>query len=341
MLQFLIAHRIEKEQGSQEVSIRLGTRVFTGETEPASRLSDEIRSVFRRSSPSLGTFIKEDKTTGQYSQLLAGFRKEGESKKAFIEMTGNAVAALKDIMKGTPFATGGLVIFALYHHDQNRYLLAALVSETHVPWFDENMNLRENEAIDLKKLRHGVRVNLELLGRPSVNCVALLSSKGRDSAQYFERFVDFVKKEDPIAIANSIYEQTETFCEQMGYSPEQTSGVQERIYSYWRDCRDSGAPMTLQGVASAAMPDDPESILEFLSKEETGLPGDFQPPSDKMMRRFTRFSETEEGLTLAFARGRWASRVKVDESGGKRRIVIEDAPAQMIEKLKSSGLTTN
>lgn len=310
-----------------------GESPITKTNSAAEVLCDEIRSVFRKSSPVLGNFSKEDGTEGQLSQLLNRLR-EDSSQSSFVDFSRNAVEALRERMKVTPMATGGLVIFVEYEHDERRFLMVALVSETHVPWFDEKMKLRENEAIDLKKLRHGVRIDMGELDDTTANCVAVLSSKGRESARYFDEFVDFVKREDPAAIASKLYHRIEAFAKLHSVEPEKVSAMHEHVYSYWRERRKEGVPVSIEGFGNAAMPDDPGPLIEFLSAEDSGIPGEFQPPPDSAMRRFTRFSETEDGLTLSFAKGRWAQSVKWDESGGRRRIIIEAAPERMFERLK-------
>lgn len=319
-----------------EVESRIGTTVFTESTETAKRLSTEIRSVFRSSSSVRGTFLKDDATTGQYSQLISRFHGAGGSQAAFEDLARDAVEALVERMRLSHMATGGLVIFAYYEHDGNHYLLSALVTETQVPWFDSNMNLMEHQAIDLKKLRHGVRVDMGALGGEE-NGVSLLTSRNRESAHYFEEFVDFVKKEDPAQIANALFKRVEKYCAENKIPTEEASAIQDRIYSYWSNCKKQGILMTLAGTASSALPDAHEDLLDYLSDENEGVPGEFQPPSSTAMRKFTRFSETEDGLTLTFTRGRWGTRITVDDSEGKRRIVIDDAPEQMVEKLKNPG----
>jgi len=334
-MKFLIAHRILKKQHSSEAEPKHGPEVLEGEHEMATRITEQIRKTFRRHSSLFGTFKKDDNTYGHLAQLVRNYSDEGESSATFRKMSIDVTQRLKTEMEDAPLSTGGIVVFARFEHEEDEYLLIALVNENKVPWFDENMKLKENQSIDLDKLRHGVRINLGTHLDPDESGVAIMHGGRTKDADYFSKFVDFVAREDLNEISRTLLDELDKFAAKEDLDDGVVSELFERVHSYIAGQLHSREKVTLRGIANAANPDNPDPLHDHLSREDSELPGEFSALSREQTKGMLRFHENYEGLTLGFDRTKWAQNVKAEGDGEERFIVIRDAPVRIWTKLKN------
>jgi len=342
-MKYLIAHRLTKAQHTKEVTTSYGDEVFEGGNETAEKIADQMRKTFRRQSSLLGTFFKEDNTLGHLAQLINIYLSCDESPETFQQLSIDAVSHLESEMGKSTLTTGGIVLFARFEHEDERHILIALVNENTVPWFDSKMRLKENQSIDLEKLRHGVRINLETHSDPDESGVSIMHGGRSKEVDYFSDFVDFVPKEDLNKIASRLIEVLEDFISRdESISDAASAEIFGRVHSYVKDRYESGEKVTLSGIANAALPDSPESLLDHLSKEDSGIPGEFSAPNSAQTKPMLRFYENQDGLSISFDRSKWARNIRAEltEEGNVRSdriIIIRNPPDKMWEKLRNKA----
>lgn len=343
-MKFLIAHRLTKIQHSKEVTPSYGEKVLQGGHEMAEKIAEQMRKTFRRQSSLLGTFFKEDKTLGHLAQLVENYISKDETEDTFRQFSIDTVSHLESEMGKSTLTTGGIVLFARFEHEEERHLLIALVNENTVPWFDAKMRLKENQSIDLDKLRHGVRINLETHSDPDESGVSIMHGGRSKDADYFSEFVDFVAKENLNEISSRLVEEIDGYIAgRDDISDGESAEVFSRVHGYVKDRHDAGEKVTLVGIANAAFPDSPDSLLDHLSREDSNLPGEFSAPNAAQTKAMLRFYENQDGLSISFNRSKWARHIRAElsdegNSNSDRIIIIQNPPEEMWNKLRNKAV---
>ncbi len=327
MLNRLIAHRIIKEQHTNEAGLFLRATVLPAESELAAGLLAQLREAFQKRNPVAGIFESTGGTSSRFQQLVIGSpgkRDEG----AFITLTKQATQLLRDEMRRESLATGGYLVFAEYTAAAEPFLLIALLSTTAKPGFDESLNLVATKMPDLDHLRHGVRVRLSAVKDNADGVVQFVSQRIAGVSDYFAKFIGCKEIVRPDVQGRHLHTALVSWTTSNKMSEQHRNEFMEKAYAHWKECRREGNAMTLTALANALSPKDPSPLLQHLGKEEHHLAGEFSPPPPSVMKRFVRFAFNAQGLKLEFDRNEWENRVQLNAR--MRTLTIRDVPDELI-----------
>ena len=88
--------------------------------------------------------------------------------------------------------------------------------------------------------------------------------------------------------------------------------------------------MTVTGLSSVLMPDDPDRMLQQLGDPAHGLAGEFSPPPADVMKHFKKFEVSAAGLRIVADRELWIDNIKIKGD----TILIQHAPKELIESIE-------
>ena len=210
-------------------------------------------------------------------------------------------------------------------------MLIVLLSTKARARFDTEMNLLEVDTLDVDHVRHAAR--FRYLGVASNDQGAVQFVARSSDGIFFRKFIDCDPISDTAAQANLLKTFLNKWSDQESHNDEQRDEVLRQTYGYWKICKESGTNMTLAGLANRLYPDTPQRLLNFLSKEDTGLDGEFSPPSGGSMRQFQKFSFSGKGLKLEFDRRSWGGKIAIKNA----TVTIRNVPPELIKQLEEES----
>ena len=329
MTKKLIAHRIDKEEGSiGEVFLR--PELISKKNQQAEPFVESIQKSFRDRSTSAAHFAVLEGVEPAFQQLLGKYRKN-VTDKSFIEFSRNATNYLFKEMGRQRLATGGYIVFVEFERDGSDYLLVTLLGVSPEPAFNKEMDLIASEMPDVRRFRHAVRVSYSLLDSGSEVPLVFLS-KGSDTSRYFQQFVGCEEVEKPKNIATSLTTQINGWFEDQGEGASEVTRAFSRVAEYNDECRKTNISMTLEGIAERLSPDRKNEMLSYLGDEKSGLPGEFNTLSPDLIRKnFRNFVFEAPGIRVSLDRSKWTGNVRVQDGS----VVIDNAPEDLIKRVKA------
>ncbi|GAA5135266.1 nucleoid-associated protein YejK [Prosthecobacter algae] len=325
----LIAHRIDKDQRSKEISHFLREKLIS-DSEDAQRLLAELRKALSRKSHP-GQFAEEAGEKPTFQLRLERYMK-AMTDKEFITLSHDLTKLLEKGMKEQVMATGGFVVFAEHKLAEDTLLLVALLSTEARTTFDAQMNPIASATLDFDHLRHGVRVRHAGVATNEPGLLQFVAQKADGVSDYFREFLGCEKLPDTSAQGRLLISVLDEVAKEHGLDIEEANSA---LHNYWQQCRKEDKDLSLTGLANLLNPDNPEGILSSLNDEKYGLPGNFAPPPKRVMDSLINFSYSANGLKLQLNKVKWADKISVN----KTTVQIKNAPPELIAKLQEEILT--
>jgi nucleoid-associated protein len=321
----LIAHQIRKSQHSEEAQTYLRDQLLPVSAESNS-LVDELRQAITRGNPVAGKFIRPAGARPPFEQRLSRYMQRATDPE-FISFSRDATGLLVTEMCKEPLTTGGYVLFGEQEFNEETFVLVILLSTRAQPSFDEHLNLISATTLDVEHLRHAGRIRESGVATNDDGVVHFVSRSSE--GVFFREFLGCEPVTDPTVQANYLLTALRGWSGERGMDVEQREQLMQRTYSYWNERRQAGEPMTLTGLSNFLEPANPEPILAYLGREESGLAGEFSPPRPNAMRQFVKFAFQKAGLKIEFNRNEWLQNINVRGS----TLTIRNAPRELIEQI--------
>jgi nucleoid-associated protein len=330
----LIAHRLDKEPGTQTAAIRDRKEVLPVKSALAATFLDQLRDGFQKRNPVAGVFKSTAGTQPPFQQLLSRYL-DSQSNKSFIAFSKDATLILKEEISKQQASTGGYIVFAEYSANGEGFLLTGLLSTLANPNFDESLNLVSSVALDMQHLRHGARMRLQGVSENVDGAIQFISQQTKGVSEYFVEFIGCKEVTRPEAQGRQLHTALEQWAQQEQLNDVQRGQLMSRAYTYWQDCRRERQQMTLTALANVLSPERSGTLLRHLGNENLGLAGEFSPPPPSIMKRFIRFAFNAAGLKLEFDRNQWRDRVDLNQE--RRTLTIREVPDELIAAFKEEG----
>ena len=323
----LIAHQIVKVQHESKVSLNLRNQLLPTGTERADSLLDQMRKAITRSNPQAAKFKIESGTKPRFYQRIDNYLSASNSDKSFVKFTRDATEMLSRQMAHESASTGGYVVCAGHSHSNENYILIVLLSTHAEPFFDADLNLQSALTLDFEHLRHGARIRTAGIAENEDGVVHFVSRSGRGVSDYFQYFLGCEPLVNSREQGQLLLSALRASSDALGLDRQE---MFTKAYGYWWDCKRQDRPMTVTGLSSVLMPDDPDRMLNQLGDPVHGLAGEFSPPPPDVMKRFKRLEVSASGLKIVADRERWIDNIKIKGD----TILIQHAPPELIHSIE-------
>lgn len=189
---------------------------------------------------------------------------------AFQDFTVAVLSLIKKEMQGSLFASGGYALFLRYQHDNNDFLLVAMLKLKPGAGIDETtLNLEPTLNIDLSLLHEAARINLTRLSNAKEPYLSFIKGKAKkgDVTEYFRDALACVTFTSSGHHTDQLIKAADAFVEARPDLITQKAKVEERTKMRQRlvECfADNADEVRLTTIAAAIMPGSLEDFVEFV-----------------------------------------------------------------------------
>ncbi|WP_027360608.1 nucleoid-associated protein [Desulforegula conservatrix] len=273
-LQHVIVHKLIKLSGvtgAENVTIKKKNTEFDVNNEKVISLTKQIKETYtNKSGLGYGDF---EKGVGMFEQKLSQFHK---AQIDFINFTLEAMTQLKNAIKNKSLATGGYLLFFIYKEDGASFLIIAMLKNKGQFDFDDDLNLKDVQTIDLNHLHIAARFNFNKWVGNGEHYISFVKGISKDVTDYFKSFIgiDDANYTDSKENTGDLYTATTDYCEKRSYTMETENSIRQRLYDLATEKHKSGQPITIQEIANIIDPEDPERFVAYANSDECNLPGE-------------------------------------------------------------------
>lgn len=206
---------------------------------------------------------------------------------AFQAFTEAALSLIKKEMQDSPFANGGYALFLRYLHDNNDFLLVAMLKLKPGAGIDaQTLSLEPTLNIDLSRLHEAARINLTKLNAATQPYLSFIKGKAKkgDVTEYFRDALACVNFTSSSHHTDQIIKAADAFVAARTdlATPEAKRDEKTQMRRRLVDCFANNADeVVLTTLAVAIMPSSPEDFVTFVrtgpQADQYQINGAFQP----------------------------------------------------------------
>lgn len=317
-----VIHNIEKEQNTTVIKTKDKKQaVLDVKKHAVVVLVQSLVSVIGKSSNSVihGTF-RQDGHAGKFPPALdTALLIDIDDPKTFLDLTHTALDEVAKRAEAEPFATGGYLLFAVYELDGEDFFISAMIKHKDGIRLNKNLEPEEVEQLDLSKIYHAVRVNINKYqvvtdADPESDeadiCYIGFIGKGVDgqASVYFVEAFGCVRGLSSSKATNRVFSVVEKYFESNSDLAKYSNKAQEKLLEYLATQKDSGGVATLAGIKAAVVSclptelvDSLEPFEEYLNGEEGNIPSEFPVSKREVDKRLKiKYSSDKNRWSLQF-----------------------------------------
>jgi len=321
----IIAHSLVKVQHTAACDVILGDKIIA-ESEASTGFIQQLRTAITKHNPLAAKFRRPEGAKLAFEQRLADYI-SNKSDPNFVALSHSGARLLALEMEKETATSGGYLVFAEHEHAGENLLLVVLLSTRARARFDDSLDLKSVDTLDVEHIRHAGRIRLSEVDANPDGCVHMIARSS--DGLFFKEFLGIETIENPAVQANRLHRTLGKWADDKKYNKDRKESLYLRSYSYWKDCKANGLNMTLGGLANYLFPDEPDSFLNYIGLEEHNLAGTFSPPAPHSMKQFVKFAFDNSGLRLEFDRNKWGKKVTVSGTS----VIIRHAPDSLREMI--------
>lgn len=295
-----IVHKLNKEQHGAPTSSPGSALLEINPT--IQNLIEAIHKKYRTQSKSFGKF--EDSAIEYPLQQYINNHLINIQEPNFFEFSKGALTHLEVVSTGVDMATGGWVVMSEYVFNQEQFIVLAIVNESKGASVSENdYKVNESVYIDLNKLRHAGRINIDKWKTNTNDKYVSFLRKGKETT-YFQKYLGCINPQQNLNETNKIVNAVKQFCQALVKVENNTINIDElykRSASYLIDLANKVEELDLESFANHLFPDDPEPFKLFLGDENLELSSGYVPHKTAI-NKFTKFEVESTDWKLQFNR---------------------------------------
>lgn len=250
-------------------------------------------------------------------------------------MTTLLLDRLNTNLKGSPAATGGLVVVIQYEEGKNSYLLISMIKEKSAITFDKSsISLSEILSIDLDKLHEGARIDLGKWKNEEQPHISFTKRSKDKVTDYFTKSIDCLDYTDSKTYTTAVSELLKSYAKENDWDAKELKEAKEKMRQYFADAiakkKDSTEKplVSLKVLSTIINPTSENDFYEFIrAQPDVEISDEFQPHGDTV-RRWKRVTVKSGTINLSFDVSDYQDG-RVGWSDGK--VIITD-PDQQVKK---------
>jgi nucleoid-associated protein len=361
-LKFAIIHSLEKAKGVLSASVRTRDKVLDIQKPVIKDLAKTLAKLVGKDGSSVywgqfGTNRREGLFPSHVQPLIYG-----PTEAAFIAMSKVAMEELRGKASEESFATGGHVCFFVYRIHMSSFLLVVMVKERGGMVLSADLEPTEITEIDLSKLHHAARVNLDSYGaflRPagekatpvpdapegSTDKTYLCFVNRQSQSDVAEYFVEALGCEKGVAsgrTTKAVVKEIRNYIKSVPEIKEKASAVRLAVIEYLQ-AQEDGAVVSLDKVVAVArhavgvdLEQHVSGLKDHLNGESVQIPDEF-PVSVTALRSYTRISGKASRWKISFENGALGERdAEIIYDTKEKSLKLTQLPPEMIAKVEET-----
>ena len=295
-----IIHKLIKEQHGHPTSSP-GESLLEVNS-PIQNLIEAIHKKYITQSKSFGQF-EENCIEYPLQQYIKNHLLDGETPN-FLEFSNGALTHLEVTSRDVDLATGGWVVMSNYSMNNEAFIVLALVNESKGASVSENdYKVNESIYIDLNKLRHAGRVNIDKWQSGQNDKYVSFLRKGKETS-YFQKYLGCIKPQSDLNETSKVVRAIKTYCQNLAKKENSTIDIDslyKKSAAYLTELANNNEELDLTAFANHLFSSDPENFQEYLGTEELELSSGFVPHKTAISK-FTKFQVQSRDWKLQFNR---------------------------------------
>ena len=322
----LIVHKLDKAaNGPASLALRASEVAVTATSQ---RLVDHLcQQYVKRLGKGFGKF-EQDEVAFPVPRLVRELATEKTLD--FVPFSHALMQQLQVRAEAEALATGGYILVAHASHEDDEFLLVALVSEVIGTGMSAEMDIADSVHLDMDNLRVAGKVDISAWQKGAERYLSFLKGRG-DVAQYFKLFLGCNDVVTALKETQKLVQGLENFVAQHQLGHEARDTLFARAHGYLDELGDESRPVSLDEVAAKVWPDAPAQMRTALADESLELSNGFVPDR-RAIKPLMRFKAAAPGWKLEFERGALRSG-DVIYNKSNDTIVLYNVPEQLRKEL--------
>ncbi len=326
-----VIHKLDKEQrgGKSDVTLRDKLNDLSPKV---TKLVLDINELYaKKSNKGYGRF-QADQDAFPVSRMLHGYYDGVQAD--FLTLSRELVGVLAARADQQPMAKGGYVLMAqISGEGGSRWFLVAIINNVDGSAVDENLDVIETFHVDLEHLRVAGRVNvrdwLEVEGH--ARYVGFLKQRG-DVAEYFKAFLGCDDLVVPTVETKSLTQSLKAFAAEQKLDFKREDEFLKAAHAYCDQRAQDKEPLSLDALANAAWPDEPELLKAKFAQDGAQISDGFIP-DPLALRRMLKVRARTDAWSIELDLSALASgdaQYVPDEQG----LLLRNLPPELLELLE-------
>ncbi len=267
--------------------------------------SSLVDTYNKRTSQRTGTFDEDE----EHYPFARHLREHLNGKSNFLDLTVWALEHLMHEIKDVFFATGGYIFFAKYKVNAGEFFVVAKLNDAIGQSFSKDLTKVEAARhIPTDRLQQVGRINLEGWKAGSGKYLTFVNAReGGHSADYFVKFLGCAAPTNAKSETQKLVHLIEDYCESLQLEETKANAKKQAAFSHLISIP-KGEALSLEALANALVPDNPESFIEYVNEHEDA-PTDGAPLDRRSLRPLVHYVVRMDGATL-----KMTTRFKVEHS---------------------------
>lgn len=296
LIKSFIVHKLNKDQHGA-ATISEGPSLLTV-NDAIQSLVDEIDQKYKTQSRSFGKF--EDNNIEFPLQKYIEDNLLNTSSPDFLKFSKDALLHLQVTATDINFATGGWVVMCDYVSQGENFVVIAIVNDSKGAAVNETTYVVSTSIyVDLNKLRHAGRVNIDKWQSGTNNKYVSFLRKGKETT-YFQKFLGCndiqERRVESDKLVNAVKKFTQTLSEEAS-----KDSIYKLSHTYLLSLIDENKELELETFCNHVYPSNPTILKEYLCSEEISLSTGFVPDRTSISR-FSKFTAKGNDWQLSFSR---------------------------------------
>jgi len=278
-----VIHKLEKVQRAGKSVVTKRDKLNELSVEMIKLVLDINELYAKKSNKGYGRF-QADEQAYPVSRLLRNFYESDAPN--FLALSHELIGILAARADLQPLSKGGYVLMAEVSGDDGaRWFLVAVINNVDGSAVDENLEVIEAVHVDLEHLRVAGRVSvqdwLEIEGH--ARYIGFLKQRG-DVAEYFKAFLGCDDMVVPLAETKSLTASLKAFASEEKLDFKQEEDFLRAAYAYCDQRAQANEPLSLDSLANAAWPDEPDKLKAQFARDGAQVSDGFVPDPTALKR---------------------------------------------------------
>ena len=325
----MIVHSIRKDPHQKTASVLLRADVLPINGN-AIAFTQEIESVYlKKNGKSYGIFQEYD-TAYPFQNLLRSYT-ENQTDGTFVRFTKEASELFRKQLDNAQASSGGYLLFIHYENDAGTgyFALIVLQDKNFYAIDPVSLELSSNINLDIQHLNIGLRIHLAgWLEHESLHTSYLSFIKGKkDVSNYFVEFIGCKNFQQAAESTSKLLNAVNGYLSVREIDDAARRTTESNLHRYLK----TSASVSLDACANVINPDDPESFLEYMQKNNIEINDNFDADG-RVIRSLVRVNYKSRELNFDFSKNLLDTN-KVEYDAPNSRLIIKDDDRAIWEKI--------
>lgn len=294
----IIVHLLNKKPDSGESFLSLSDEAIAAAHSLDCFLDDLNKIYNSKSNKVFGAFHKDQKADS-LEQCLSDYL---EKQTAFVKMSQQAMALLKQTIDQASKATGGYVVFIHYALFGSEFMMIAILNNTDGISVSQSLEISSIDYLDLSKLHLAARIDLtQWKEDPESNrYISMVRAKeSHKLSEYFRKFIGSDESIDSGSETTTLFNAVNQYCDNEISEDNEKVEIKKKAAKFCIEQADNGQNMNLRDFSSYVNDTAVDDFLNYVKNEQFELASEIAP-NKYVARRFNKLSGRNARLSISF-----------------------------------------